>query len=247
MAGRRHYSTQEQLALFLLGRGFVTDAAKEWTAELLVNGQTQAIAGKGTQFNALSGGELAAGVRIRNPGKERLFIELTFAGNPLKMPAARRDVFDLRRDWFTADGQPLGNRTLRVGETAIVRLQVKTAGRHANGLVVDYVPAGLEIENAHIVQGEQSVVTVGGIDPRQAMQNSNIRHVEFRDDRFVVAARLADQMSFFYRVRVVTPGRFVVPPSYAEDMYQPQIYGLAGGDEILMINDGRDADAGAER
>ena len=122
MAGRRHYSTQEQLALFLLGRGFVTDAAKEWTAELLVNGQTQAIAGKGTQFKALSGGELAAGVRIRNPGKERLFIELTFAGNPLKMPAARRDAFDLRRDWFTADGQPLGNRTLRVGQTAIVRL-----------------------------------------------------------------------------------------------------------------------------
>jgi uncharacterized protein YfaS (alpha-2-macroglobulin family) len=38
-------------------------------------------------------------------------------------------------------------------------------------------------------------------------------------------------MQFFYRVRVVTPGRFVVPPTYAEDMYQPQIYGLAGGDE----------------
>jgi uncharacterized protein YfaS (alpha-2-macroglobulin family) len=146
------------------------------------------------------------------------------------MPAARRDDFDLKRDWFTAEGQPLGNRPLRVGETAIVRLQVKTAGRYANGLVVDYIPAGVEIENANLVQGEQSVVTIDGVDPRQAMQNSNIRHVEFRDDRFVVAARLAGKMQFFYRVRVVTPGRFVVPPSYAEDMYQPQIYGLAGGD-----------------
>jgi uncharacterized protein YfaS (alpha-2-macroglobulin family) len=45
-------------------------------------------------------------------------------------------------------------------------------------------------------------------------------------------------MQFFYRVRVVTPGRFVLPPTYAEDMYQPQIYGLAGGDEMLLISDG---------
>ena len=159
-----------------------------------------------------------------------------------------RDAFDLKRDWFAADGQPLGNRVLRVGETAIVRLQVKTTGQYANGLIVDHIPAGLEIENVNIVAGEQSVVSVGGVDPRQAMQNSNIRHVEFRDDRFVVAARLARQMQFFYRVRVVTPGRFVVPPTYAEDMYQPQIYGLSGGDEVLLISDGgKEENAGAKQ
>jgi uncharacterized protein YfaS (alpha-2-macroglobulin family) len=247
MERQRYYSTQEKLALFLMGRSFVTEAGKEWTAELLSAGKAQAIAGKGAQFQALSAAEVAGGVKIRNNGKERLFVDLNFAGNPLKMPVARRDAFDLKRDWFTADGQPLGNRTLRVGETAIVRLQVKTAGRYANGLVVDYVPAGLEIENANIVQGEQSVVTVDGVDPRQAMQNGNIRHVEFRDDRFVVAARLAEKMQFFYRVRVVTPGRFIVPPSYAEDMYQPQIYGLAGGDEVLLISDGREEDAGTKK
>jgi hypothetical protein len=104
------------------------------------------------------------------------------------MPAARtRRLRSQARLVYGADGKPLGNRALRVGETAIVRLQVKTAGRYANGLVVDYIPAGVEIENANIVQGEQVVVTVDGIDPRQAMQNSNIKHVEFRDDRFVVA------------------------------------------------------------
>jgi uncharacterized protein YfaS (alpha-2-macroglobulin family) len=117
---------------------------------------------------------------------------------------------------------------------------VNSAGRYVNGLVVDYIPAGVEIENANIVQGEQSVITIDGVDPRQAMLNNNIQHVEFRDDRFVVAARLAGKMQFFYRVRVVTPGRFVVPPIYAEDMYQPQIYGLAGGGETLLVNDGKD-------
>ncbi len=243
MVGRRYYSTQEKLALFLLGRSFATDTASDWHGEWLSAGKTQAIGGQGAQYLPLSAAQLAAGVTIRNTGDERLFAELNFAGNPLSMPAERRNDFTLQRDWFTAEGKPLGDRPLRVGETAIVRLRVQSAGRYANGLVVDYIPAGVEIENANLVQGEQSVLTIDGVDPRQAMQNSNIQHLEFRDDRFVVAARLAGTMQFFYRVRVVTPGRFVVPPTYAEDMYQPQIYGLAGGDETLLISDGREGHA----
>ena len=145
LQGRGYYSTQERLALFEIGRSFAREAAGEWKAELVSAGKPQAMAGQGTQFQSLSAAELEAGVSIRNPGQERLFVDLNFAGNPPRMPAARRDVFDLKRDWFTADGQPLGKRTLRVGDTAIVRVQVKTAGRYANGLVVDYIPAGVEI------------------------------------------------------------------------------------------------------
>jgi len=47
-------------------------------------------------------------------------------------------------------------------------------------------------------------------------------------------------MNFFYRVRVVTPGKFVMPPTYAEDMYQPMVYGLAVGGEAVSIGDGKD-------
>ena len=43
------------------------------------------------------------------------------------------------------------------------------------------------------------------VDMRQAMQDTHIKHVEFRDDRFMVAARLEEEMNFFYRVRMVTP------------------------------------------
>jgi uncharacterized protein YfaS (alpha-2-macroglobulin family) len=250
MERNRYYSTQEKLALFLLGRQFADQAGDAWTAEMIAAGKPQPVGGKGTQFQPLSAGEIAAGVKIRNTHKERLFVELNFAGNPAKMPAARTDVFNVKREWYGADGKPLGNlgnRALRVGETVIVRLNVKTAGRYANGLVVDYIPAGLEIENANIVQGEQVQATVAGIDPRQAMQDIRIKHVEFRDDRFVVAARLDREMNFFYRARVVTPGRFVVPPTYVEDMYQPQIYGLAGGGDMLEIGDGLGEAAGAKK
>ena len=235
----RYVSTQEKLAVFLLGRSFATQKTGDWTADLLSGGKTQGIGTKGTRFHPLLAGELAAGVRLKNTHSEKLFVELSYAGNPVKVPAAKRDVFDIRREWYTAEGKRVGDRPLKVGETLIVRLHVKTRGRYTNGLLVDYVPAGVEIENANIMQGEQNTMEIDGVDMRQAMQNVNIKHVEFRDDRFVVAARLQEEMNFFYRVRVVTPGKFVVPPVYAEDMYQPMIYGLAGGGETVVVSDGK--------
>ena len=253
MERKRYLSTQEKLAVFLLGRSFANQETGEWAAEIAGISETpssrrapgsstasdQPVGGKGTQFVALSAGELSTGVKLKNTHKERLFVELNLAGNPAKMPDARRDVFNLKREWYTADGHPVGDRALQVGESLIVRLNVKTRGRYANALVVDYVPAGVEIENANLVQGEQSTLEIGGVDVRQAMLDPRIKHQEFRDDRFVAAVRSEGEMNLFFRVRVVTPGRFVVPPTYAEDMYQPMIYGLAAGNETVSISDGK--------
>lgn len=240
---KRHYlSTQEKLSLFLLGRSFTSQGGGDWAAEIAigVGGKPQTLGGTGTQFQPLAATELASGIKLKNTYKERLFVELNYSGNPGKMPAARRDAFDIKREWYTPDGKALGERALKVGETLIVRLNVKSRGRYTNGLVVDYVPAGVEIENANIVQGEQGTVEIAKVDMRQAMEDIRIKHVEFRDDRFVVAARLEGEMNFFYRVRVVTPGKFVMPPTYVEDMYQPMIYGLAGGGEAVSVVDGKE-------
>ena len=240
----RYLSTQEKLSLFLLGRSFAVpkagEKAAEWGAELIPGGRAPAalrVGGQGTQFLPLAGGELAAGMTLKNTHRERLFVEINYAGNPAKAPAARRETFDVTRRWYTADGQLLGKRALRVGESLVVRVNVKTRGRVVNGLVVDYVPAGVEIENANLAHGEQNALLVDGVEIRSAMQDSRIKHTEFRDDRFVVAARLEGQNDFFYRVRVVTPGSFVVPPTYVEDMYQPMVYGLAGGGEVVAVGE----------
>jgi uncharacterized protein YfaS (alpha-2-macroglobulin family) len=81
------------------------------------------------------------------------------------------------------------------------------------------------------------------------MMDSHIKHVEFRDDRFVAAVRLDaaygnrfggrdyGMLQLFYRARVVTPGQFIVPPLYAEDMYRPNIFGMYGGNETITVLD----------
>lgn len=239
MEKNRYLSTQEKMAVFLLGRDFAAADGTPWQAALTQGGASQSLGGKGVQFLPLEGGALARGITLKNTHNARLYVSLDLAGNPAKAPAARSDAFALKRHWYTADGKPLGERALRVGESLLVRLEVKTHGHYANSMIVDYIPAGIEVENTNIVQSEQNELIVDGVSVSQAMQDARIKHVEFRDDRFVVAARLAPgTTSFFYRARVVTPGRFVVPPSYAEDMYQPAIYGLAADRDHITINDG---------
>jgi len=242
----RYTSTQEKLALFLLGRNFAKAGEGEagWTAEVLGKEKPETINGSGTLIRPLSAAALQGGVRIKNTHKERLYLQLAYSGNPAKMAANRDDAIALTRDLFEADGKPLKSRALKVGESVIVRINVNPRSWINTGMVVDHIPAGLEIENLNIAQGEGMASTlINNVNPAEAMQDPRIQHVEFRDDRFVVAARLQGKLSLFYRARVVTPGKFVFPPIYAEDMYRPDVYGLATGDATLTVTDGKEKPA----
>jgi hypothetical protein len=240
MGRQRYYSTQEKLALFLAGQAMTAGEAGPWSASLVAAGKEQALTGSGGLVRELAAAELAAGIRLKNTHQGKLYLELALTGHPARMPAARDDAIVLTRDWFDGDGRPLASRSLKVGETVIVKVKAKSRYRIPNALVVDRIPAGLEIENLNIVQGEQlGGITVGDLNPAQAMADPRIKHVEFRDDRFAAAVRLDGEINLFYRARVVTPGRFLMPPVYAEDMYRPDTYGLAAGDGTLTVSDGK--------
>jgi len=70
------------------------------------------------------------------------------------------------------------------------------------------------------------------------MADPNIKHREFRDDRYVAAVSLGrGKVDVFYLVRVVTPGRYAVPSTVAEDMYRPEIRGVGEQWSTVEIRD----------
>jgi uncharacterized protein YfaS (alpha-2-macroglobulin family) len=245
--GRYDYtSTQEKLAVFLAGRQMLASTADgtPWKFDLTLKSGEKALAHTAPLVQGLSVADLSGGFQAKNAGGKKLYLELALEGSPARTPAARSADVDLKRKLFDAQGQPLGNRSLKTGETVIVMLEVTPKVNIRNALVVDYIPAGLEIENFNIVQGEEmGAIQIEGIDPASAMQDSGIEHVEFREDRFAVALSLNSRYygkptkKLFYRAKAVTPGRFVFPPTYAEDMYRPQVYGLAEGQGTLTVTD----------
>ncbi|OYW26260.1 MAG: hypothetical protein B7Z51_10260, partial [Methyloversatilis sp. 12-65-5] len=134
------------------------------------------------------------------------------------------------RSWFDADGRPWDGRALKVGDLMLVRVEVKPTRRADDALLVDRLPAGLEIENQNLSQGPQasefSLQLPNGQSLRIAdtMTDNRVKHREFRDDRYVAALKLdSAPINLVYMVRVVSPGRYTVPGTFMEDMYRPEL------------------------
>jgi len=121
-----------------------------------------------------------------------------------------------------------------------VSLKVSASHRHPDLLLVDLLPAGLEIENQNL---EHSIkldnFEVNGTSLSQWQSSTYIVHEEFRDDRYVAAIDLdyGGTARVFYLVRAVTPGQYRVPAPLVEDMYRPQYHGTGETLDSLSIVD----------
>ena len=119
------------------------------------------------------------------------------------------------------DGEPTPASSLRVGDYVEVHVMLQTP--IARDLVVldDPIPAGFEAVNQSFASGRSG--PFGG-DDRGAHE---VTHRELRDDRVVTFfdELPAGQLRTSYVLRVVSGGRFAVPPTRAECMYAPEVFG----------------------
>ena len=237
--GRYYYSTQDRIALFLAARAAGGTAGATWEANLKIAEQNQALSSKNTESRVIDVNALSKGVVIENKGKEPLWLEVEASGFPQKPSGTGSDKISLERKWFTADGKPWKGGALKVGDILIARVTAKSKQLIEDGMVVDHIPAGLEVENFNLSKGpEASEFKIEGANIAQAMEDERIKHKEYRDDRFVAAVRLSGSpISLYYMLRVVTPGRYVVPASYAEDMYRPEIRSYGASSEAISVVD----------
>lgn len=236
---RQYFSTQERLSLFLAARAAGGSADQAWSALFQRADQSEVISGIDTQQRSLDLAQLKRAASVTSQSAQPLFVELAVEGYPIKPPVVSDERIVLERTWWLPNGQPAAGRTFKTGETLIVRVRATAKQRIKDGLIVDRVPAGMEIENLNLSQGSQaSEFNVEGVNLAQAMANQRIKHTEFRDDRFVAAAELNnDPLNVYYVLRVVTPGRFVVPASFAEDMYRPEVRGFGKAEsDITVVN-----------
>ncbi|WP_283242558.1 alpha-2-macroglobulin family protein, partial [Achromobacter ruhlandii] len=239
MGNRSYLSTQEQMALLMAARAAGGDKSTPWQAALTVNGVRKELeGGRSDRTVSLSAAELA-GTQLTNTGSQSLFLEYDIQGSPTTVPAPRNDVIQLKRGWYRPDGRPWDGGSLQTGDMLVVWVQASANQSIPDGLLVDRVPAGFEVENLNLSQSpEMQDWSIGGRRVADAMADPNIKHREFRDDRYVAAVSLGrGKVDVFYLVRVVTPGRYSVPSTVAEDMYRPEIRGVGEQWSTVEIRD----------
>ena len=174
------------------------------------------------------------GVELTNTGRSPVQVAVSVNGNPLVPEPAAQQGYTIERSFRRLDGSvvdPAGG--LRQNDRLVVVLKVTEAkAEAARLLLVDPLPAGLEIDNPKLLDAD----ALQGL----AFAKSDVQpvHTEFRDDRFVAAYdREPSQSAFFtvaYTVRAVSPGTYVHPGATVEDMYRPARFGRTAAGSVTV-------------
>ena len=214
-------STQENAWLVLASRALAKEAN---SLAVTVNGET---AKNAVYRNYRSADVAAKPITITNSGETPVQAVVSVTGAPITPEPAASNGFKIERNFFTLDGKPADVSKAKQNDRFAVVLKVTEAKpEFGRIMVVDYLPAGLEIDNPKLVSSGDSG-TLDWIEDGEEPENT-----EFRDDRFSAAIeREAKDEAVFtvaYIVRAVSPGKYVLPQAYVEDMYNPSRYGRTG-------------------
>lgn len=230
-------STQEQVALARLGKALMVGQGKQVSGTLTVGGDAQQIAPARLFGRSFDSAALARGVQFAPQGEAPMYASLEVAGIPRSAPEPDTRHLSVERSWYTTDGKSWTPQALKEGEALIVRVTITANSNMPDALLTDLLPAGLEIENFNLGDAKQwADVVVDGIGISERSSAADVKHEEFRDDRYVAALALSSgsKAQVYYLVRAVSPGTYTVPPSLVEDMYRPELRGVGRSTPATM-------------
>jgi uncharacterized protein YfaS (alpha-2-macroglobulin family) len=223
----RPTSTQEDAWLLLAANAVAKDAAN---ISLSVSGEAM----KQALYRTLNSADLTTPITITNTGDNELRAVVTVSGAPLTPEPATEAGFKVERQTFTLDGDPVDATQVKQNTRLVVVLKVTEAQPQFGRLIVsDYLPAGFEIDNPHLVSSGDTGTLSWIEDAIEPVST------EFRDDRFTAAfERHKKDPAVFtvaYVVRAVSLGKYVRPQASVEDMYRPERFGRTGSGSVEVV------------
>lgn len=234
---QRWLSTQERNALLVAGLALSQQTATPWQLNLQTNAaSTTQLQQTGLWQSSWPRTELADSLLLTTEQTQPLFASLDIMGYPSKAPMVYSRSLEIERHYYNQQGQQIQPTQIDSGELLIVHLQVNADQRIPDALVVDLLPAGLELENQNLKHAlNLELFKIDGKSIEELISNSKVVYQQYRDDRFVAAVQINryDTTHLFYLARAVTPGRYLVPPPLAEDMYRPYLNAI--GDTLPSL------------
>ncbi|NEU10789.1 alpha-2-macroglobulin family protein [Methylobacterium sp. BTF04] len=227
-ASGRTTSTQENAWMVLAAEGLSKEAE---ALRFTVDGKPES----GALARLYRGATLETKpVTIVNAGSTTAQAVISVTGNPIAPEPAESHGYTVERSYHRLDGSAVDlAQGVRQNDRLVVVLKVTEAKASAGRLLlVDRLPAGLEIDNPKLLDAD----ALTGLS--FAKSDVTPVHTEFRDDRFIAAyERTPEQSAFFrvaYTVRAVSPGTYVHPAATIEDMYRPDRFGRTGFGAVVV-------------
>jgi hypothetical protein len=192
---------------------------------------------------ALGGGE-TQNLVLSKEGAGRMYYRLGLRYAPTSLKMGPLDMgFVVRREYEAVDDKADVSRDsdgawhIKAGARVRVRITMVADNRRYHVALVDPLPAGLEIVNP--------ALAVSGSTPQDPNDTNSrfwwwwgtwYQHQNLRDERAEAFTTLLwdGVYDYTYIARATTPGTFVVPPSKAEEMYSPEVFGRSGSDIVIV-------------
>ncbi len=182
---------------------------------------------------------------ISKQGNGRLYYRLGLNYAPTNLSLEPLDMgFVVERRYEAVDDpddvrqDATGKWIIKAGAKVNVHLTMIADNRRYHVALVDPLPAGLEIVNPELAitgnEGETSGTRTSGYN--WWWYWNWFDHQNLRDERAEVFTPLLwdGVYSYSYIARATTPGIFVVPPTKAEEMYSPEVFGRSASDVVVV-------------
>lgn len=224
-----HTTQENAFALMALGKIFRKQGDANYTGTVKVDG---AIIGKLTpdqhDFRAKDWAGKTIEITLAGSGTAYFYWRADGLPAALKIDEYDRDL-QVRRRFLDENGNPLTGGNFRQGDLIIAELTIKAPTEAVeNVAIVDLLPSAFEIENPRL-QSRQAIKWMG----EKVYQP---RYMDIRDDRMIIYGDFATgrEEKFYYGLRVVSAGTFILPPVRAEAMYAPMISSVASSGKIAV-------------
>jgi alpha-2-macroglobulin len=171
------------------------------------------------------------------------FFAVTNAGFDRSPPLGElHQGIEILREYLDAQGQPIAS--MHSGEEITVRLRMRAidADYIPNVAVIDLLPGGFEpvLQSAPAADGGEEPA---GAEAPAGSSFSRLgsggtwrpEFADVREDRVVLYGGLSkDLAEYRYQIRATNAGTFLVPPSYAESMYDRSLRARAGASRVTV-------------
>ncbi len=191
----------------------------------------------------LTGGQTQT-ILLSKEGAGRLYYRLGLRYAPASLSVPALDMgFVVQRRYEALDDpadvsqDDSGVWHIRAGARVRVHLTMEADNRRYHVALVDPLPAGLEIINPDLAVSQSQPPS--GADPMTRYRWwwwTWYEHQNLRDERAEAFTPLLwdGVYDYTYTARATTPGTFIVPPSKAEEMYSPEVFGRSSSDTVIV-------------
>jgi uncharacterized protein YfaS (alpha-2-macroglobulin family) len=188
----------------------------------------------------------AAKLRFANDSGLQSYYAVTETGFEREVPKAEvRDGMEVLREFVDSAGKPI--TTVMVGDEVTVRLKFRAVGRAnvSNVALIDLMPGGFEpvLESAAPpLEGEAAPAPASAAGTPLAglaggRSTWQVQYADVREDRVVFYGSVTGDFSeLSYRIKATNSGRFVVPPAYAEALYERGVRARSAGSQSITVD-----------